>query len=516
LHPVHPAHPAHPVLPAHPAGILQAASQAYEASRTITEGGWRGLSDSITNNIHWMVCLQPEIGRRYAPAGRRWVFPAPGGRREHWTIFCWDAFLNALELGLESEALARETLEAVLATQFENGCIPNWRGRFWGPRDRSQPPIGSFCVLKHYLRFGDRALLERAFPVLEAWTAWWTADKGGKPRRDGNANGLCEWGSDADLVGDTPAPWERGVNGLQRAKWESGQDDLPNWDDAGWNEATGTMMLDAVDLNSYRVLDHECVGIIAWELGLADRGAFHVRQAQTIRDAMNTHLWDEATGVYRDRHWDGRVSPRLAASTFLPLLAGVPSPAQAARMVSVLTDPAKFWGEHVIPTISRDDPAFADQQYWRGTIWPPMNYLIYQGLRRYRFDAEAAELARRSVALFLGDWHEHRLCRENFDSRTGAGGGHRYQSWGPLFALIGVEEFLDVSPWDGLRIGSASVSAQTTLRRLRACGHEWTITLAPTGLRVEMDGSVAFTSDRPVVLRNAQVVDGRLKANVRS
>jgi len=157
-------------------------------------------------------------------------------------------------------------------------------------------------------------------------------------------------------------------------------------------------------------------------------------------------------------------------------------------MVSVLTDPAKFWGEHVIPTISRDDPAFADQQYWRGTIWPPMNYLIYQGLRRYRFDAEAAELARRSVALFLGDWHEHRLCRENFDSRTGAGGGHRYQSWGPLFALIGVEEFLDVSPWDGLRIGSASVSAQTTLRRLRACGHEWTITLAPTGLRVEMDG----------------------------
>ena len=429
-------------------------------------------------------------------------------------MFCWDAFLNALELGLESETLARETLEAVLGTQFENGCLPNWRGRFWGPRDRSQPPIGSFCVLRHYARFGDRDLLARAFPVLERWSAWWTADRHGRPRRDGNANGLCAWGSDDELVGDSPARWEHDTSGLQRAKWESGQDDLPNWDDAGWDASTGTMMLDAVDLNSYRVLDHECLGIMAFELGLGDRGPYHMQRADTIRQAMNAHLWDEAAGVYRDRHWDGRLSPRLAAANFLPLLAGVPSPDRARRMLAVLTDPARFWGEHVIPTIGRDDPAFADQQYWRGTIWPPTNYLIYQGLRRYRLDAVAAELAQKSVALFLGTWHEHRLCRENYDARTGAGGGHRYQSWGPLFALMGVEEFLDVTPWDGLRFGSASVPAHTVLRRVRAAGHVWDVTLAPTGLQVERDGQPFVRTDQPVVLRHVRVADGKLVASV--
>jgi len=502
------------VVPAAVPALLRAASHSCAATRVLTEGAWRVLSDSIANNVHWMVCLQPETGRRYTPAGRRWIFPAPGGRREHWTIFCWDAFLNALELGLESETLARETLEAVLDTQFENGCVPNWRGRYWGPRDRSQPPIGSFCVLKHYARFGGRDLLARAFPALERWSAWWIADQGGAPRRDGNANGLCEWGSDDDLVGDSPAPWERGVTGLQRAKWESGQDDLPTWDDAGWDPSTGTMMLDAVDLNSYRVLDHECLGIMALELGLGDRGAWHMRQADAIRDAMNAHLWDQAAGVYRDRHWDGRRSPRLAAANFLPLLAGVPSSERAERMRAVLTDAATFWGEYVVPTIARNDPAFADQQYWRGTIWPPTNYLVYQGLRRYGFDVTAAELAQKSVALFLGTWHEHRLCRENYDARTGTGGGHRYQSWGPLFALMGVEEFLDVTPWGGLRFGSASVPAHTALRRVRAAAHMWDVTLAPDGLRVERDGRPFIRTDRPAVLRGVRVIDGKLLATV--
>ena len=46
-----------------------------------------------------------------------------------------------------------------------------------------------------------------------------------------------------------------------------------------------------------------------------------------------------------------------------------------------LLNPDEFWGEWVIPAIARDDPAFQDQNYWRGRIWGPMNYLVYLGLR---------------------------------------------------------------------------------------------------------------------------------------
>ena len=168
---------------------------------------------------------------------------------------------------------------------------------------------------------------------------------------------------------------------------------------------------------------------------------------------MNEVLWSDAAGLYLDELPTGR-SRRVAASNFLPLVAGVPSARQARRMVGVLRDPARFRGDWVLPTISRDDPAFDDQQYWRGSIWPPMNYLVLQGLRRYGFDQVASELAWKGALMFLADCRRTGFCRENFDARSGRGQGRRFQSWGPLFALGAIEEFVDACPWRGLRIGS--------------------------------------------------------------
>jgi hypothetical protein len=68
-----------------------------------------------------------------------------------------------------------------------------------------------------------------------------------------------------------------------------------------------------------------------------------------------------------------------------------------------------------------------------------MKSAIVQGLRRYDLNEIAGELASKSAALFLGNWHCYQLCRENFDSRTGEGAAQRHQSWGPLLAPLGLE-----------------------------------------------------------------------------
>ena len=154
---------------------------------------------------------------------------------------------------------------------------------------------------------------------------------------------------------------------------------------------------------------------------------------------MNRVLWSEAAGLYLDELPSGR-SARVAASNFLPLAAGIPDERQAARMTETLRNPARFWGDWVLPTISRDDPAFPDQQYWRGSIWPPMNYLVLQGLRRYGFTALASELAGKGAEMFLADRLRTGGCREHFDARSGEGCGQRFQSWAPLLALGAVEE----------------------------------------------------------------------------
>ena len=203
--------------------------------------------------------------------------------------------------------------------------------------------------------------------------------------------------------------------------------------------------MSAVDLCSYRALDLECLSRIAHILGdrpSADRLAADYRR---LAAAMNRILWSEPAGLYMDELPTGH-STRVAASNFLPLIAGIPPAARARRMVRTLRDPRRFWGEWVLPTIPRDDPAFADQQYWRGSIWPPMNYLVLQGLRRYGFRRLASELAWKGADMFLADLRRTGMCRENFDSRTGRGCGQRFQSWAPLFALGALEEETRAAP----------------------------------------------------------------------
>ena len=369
---------------------------------------------------------------------------------DDWTVFGWDSFFNAIQLATVSGDLAWATLLAGTQSRYPNGNVPNWRSRRGGTPDRSQPPVGSFAALKLHQLHPDLDALAAAYPDLVAWSEWWrVTEKNGRPRREGLTPGLLSWGSDTDLVpgpGQVP-PWEADASGHQRAAWESGQDDLPLWDEAEWDPERQILAMSAVDLSSYRALDLECLSRIARILG-DDPTANRLSAAyRHLVATMNRHLWSEDAGLYLDELPTGH-SSRVAASNFLPLVAGVPSRDQAHRMIRTLRDPSRFWGDWVIPTISRDDPAFKDQQYWRGSIWPPMNYLILQGLRRYGFDALAEDLAWKGARMFLADRRRTGFCRENFDSRTGQGCGQRFQSWGPLFALGALEQLAHTTPPD--------------------------------------------------------------------
>ena len=105
----------------------------------------------------------------------------------------------------------------------------------------------------------------------------------------------------------------------------------------------------------------------------------------------------------------------------------------------------------------------------------------------------------------MRSWRDYQLCRENYDSRTGEGGGHSYQSWGPLFALIGIEEFIDVTPWEGLRIGSLAPPPKTSLENMVIRGTKYDIAISSEGMHVTVNGTETLRSDGPLVLRQAQL-----------
>ncbi len=473
----------------------------YQRKRVKIEGMHEGVEKAITNNLFWNTLYQPGHHRLYSPAGRRWIFPSQEGHDDY-TIIEWNSFFNALLLSVESVKHAKDVLKSVLETQYPNGNIPHWRGRHAGTGDRSQPPIGSFVVWKCFQRDGDIAFLQYAYPFLLRWHAFWKAKKGnGQDRRDGNRDGLLEWGSDTNLIGSWVPSWEEDASGETRASWESGQADLPNWDRAVFNEATGTLNMNCVDLNSLYALDAWCLAQIAKVLQDEREFIKYSKEYEQMKELINNILWNEADGFYFDRYWDGNFSKKKAASNFYPLIAMIPDQKRALLMRKRLLNESEFWGDYILPTISRDDPEYADQDHWRGKVWPPTNYLIYQGLKAYGFDAVASEYATKSEELFMRSWKNFQICPENFDSRTGEAGGERYQGWSPLFVLIALEEYIDFTVWDGFRFGMIQPGKRGKLSRLYIQGRHYDIEVAPKKVILKEEGKIILEADKAAVFR---------------
>jgi neutral trehalase len=497
--------------------FLREEETRYQNKRVKVDGLFKGAAEAVSNNLFWMTLYQPDHHRLYTPAGRRWVFPEPTGSPDHWTIFEWDSFLNALEISIESGRHARDVVAAVLETQYPNGNIPNWRSRSSGTPDRSQPPVGAYVVLKLFGRLGDMDLLKTAYPYLLKWHAFWKAPKpDGRPRRDGNADGLLEWGSDSDLVAGAVPPWQENAGGKQRAMWESGQDDLPNWEEAAFSDSAGTLTMNCLDLNCLYALDAYCLSQIANILNLPEDYSSYLLEYEQMKTLINEKLWNEREGFYFDRHWDGSFSRRKAASNFYPLLAKIPDARRASLLIRRLLNPKEFWGEYILPSISRDDPLFKDQQYWRGTIWPPTNYLVYQGLKACGFDAVATEYAEKGLSLFLRSWQNFQLCPENFDSRTGEAGGQRYRSWGPLFALIAIEEYLDFTPWDGFRFGILDPERKGKLGRIAVQGRHYQVEVSSSETKLREEEREIVRADGGAVFRHFLYSENEVSFEIKS
>jgi neutral trehalase len=225
------------------------------------------------------------------------------------------------------------------------------------------------------------------------------------------------------------------------------------YDPAGWDHDRHQLLMADVGLMSMVIADSDALAKIADTLGKPAEAAELRQRAAKYSTSLGT-LWDPSTGIFRNRDLTtGKLSEHLSPTNFYPLLAGTATPDQARRMVAEhLMNPVEFWGPWVIPSIARNDPAFKDQDYWRGRIWGPMNYLVWLGMDKYQIpgvSAERRQLAQKSLALFLKEWHANGHVHENYNGTTGEGddvtSSDRFYHWGALLGLIGLQEEINTA-----------------------------------------------------------------------
>lgn len=356
----------------------------------------------------------------YDAPNRRVITPVSRDWNRYWggyVLFDWDTYFAAYMLALFNKDLAMANAVEITKAITPSGFIPNYvsvSGFYDGAPssswDRSQPPVGSAIVYSIYKKYPEKWFLTEVYDELLTWNRWWNKERVIKDYLAWGSYGLRKDGTE-----------DRG--GIQGAMWESGLDNSPMYDNVPFNETTHTLELADVGLMSMYIMDCNSLMEIAKILGkkvdaeeLKKRAAFYKKQLET--------LWDDKTGMFLNKRTDtGEFSHRMSPTNFYPMLANACSPKQAERMIKehyYNTD--EFYGEYVMPSIARNDPAFPDNAYWRGRIWAPMNFLVYLGMQNYDNIKEARlDFVQKSKKLLMKGWNENGSIWENYNAVTGDG-----------------------------------------------------------------------------------------------
>ncbi|MBL8710037.1 MAG: glycoside hydrolase family 37, partial [Rhodospirillaceae bacterium] len=420
------------------------AAPAPAALSPLQTGRDAGSLDAIRDIVGWNSVHDFINDWPYMSLSRAWIAQKFGG----FGLWLDDICYHALGTALFDAGMAKESVRAVLATETPEGnlaCLITGNDAWI---DRSQLPVCSFVIWKIWQHTGDDSLIEPSFRRLLKNHDWWCDRRSGAPRESPVA-GLMGWGTSANVGSGLYKGTKLG------AKNESTMDNSPLHDETVFDAATGC--LDAVDvaLNSALVVDAEVLALFADRLNETAIAERLRARATDLRRRIHDDLWDETRQVFANRRWAGKFVKPLAPTSFYPLLADAADETQRRGLLAVLTDPKKFGGKWRLPSITRDDPAYHDNVYWRGRAWPPLNYLTYQGLKRAGLDGEAGTLAADSVALFACAWAK-RQCPENFNAETGQADDQPdtdlFYGWGLLMPLIAVNEIIDVTPWHGWEI----------------------------------------------------------------
>lgn len=388
--------------------------------------------------LGWDTFYDPSIRKVISPVSRIWSsqwFASSdyGG----FTIFCWDTYFAAMMFAVDNKALAYANATEITKAITEAGFVPNcYYSNGFKSRDRSQPPVGSLAVWTIYNTYKEKWFLELLYNELLTWNRWWD-----KNRQDQGL--LCQGSSPYEKV--TYFRNEYDNNTRYGAILESGLDNSPMYDGVTFDSQKHLLEQNDVGITSLYVMDCEYLAKIADEIGRKADAQELRNRGDAYRNRMSA-FWDEKDGFYYNRSTrNGQFNKRTSPTCFYPLLAKAPTSKQAKRMVKEhLLNKDEYWGKYIIPATPRNDKSFNDNEYWRGRIWGPLNFLVYMGLRNYDFPQVRKEFAEKSKHLFLQSWLKDGYVFENYNATTGQGDdtlrSDKFYHWGALLGYISLIE----------------------------------------------------------------------------
>lgn len=403
-------------------------------AKTAGYGALQGMYEAMECALSWDTIYDAKNDRVVSPVSRLWSIGSGG-----YVLFCWDNFFAGFMASLGKKELAYSNLREILNEQTEAGFVPNLAyatGQV--SADRSQPPVGSAMLLETYRIWKEKWLVEDMYDDLLKWNDWFA-----KHRM--NPSGALCWGSEEIpvLYGNR---WEtEGVHDTYGAALESGLDNSPMYDDIPFNKATNRLELEDVGLTGLFILDCRSLIELAKVIGREEDIPKLQENMNKARKGLE-NLWDEERGFYYNRRTDtGEFSRRISPTNFYALFSPDVTKERQRRIADEhYYNAEEFYGDWMLPSIARNDSAYYDQNYWRGRVWAPLNFLVYLALVQTDLEDVRHDLAQKSQTLFSKEWMEHRHVHENYNSITGegcdSGNSDKFYHWGALLCVIALAD----------------------------------------------------------------------------
>ncbi|HVF24468.1 MAG TPA: trehalase family glycosidase [Anaerolineales bacterium] len=358
------------------------------------------------------------------------------GRKDYANQYLWDSCFHAMIWRWIDPQKAQAELLSLVSRQVEQGpdagMIPHcnyWRnegGWLWSQPERSSlthPPLIAVAANLVFEHGHDREFLAAIYSQVERYHDWF--DRRRDPDKDGLVCIIHPW----EAGGDAPPRWDTFL-GIDKYIPEAGREarikmveDLIRYDyDPIALSEHDCFHVESLEINGIRAADLEAMADIAMILDKPGEAAEWLRRVDVVRNGFRSRMIVDGLPYDLDGI-DEKPILQANAGQFVTLFGGLPTYEQAQRLVHQLKE-TNFWTAFPVANTPTDSPEYAPEHYWRGNVWPCLNWLIYQGLRRYGFHDLADELAVRSFALLeqSGFW-------EYYHPETGQGLGGQEFSW---------------------------------------------------------------------------------------
>lgn len=380
------------------------------------------------------------LQNRRTKDGHQFTVPSHSTYPHQWL---WDSCFHAIVLSILEPEAAKKELLSLVSRQFPDGMIPHiifWKQKLlsphqiawrWGKDDMTsitQPPMLAYAAWEIHRRAPDKAFLEKIYPSLLSYYTWLVKTRDPRHHHLAGIINPDESGEDNSPRFDAPldAPSNISFAGhffMRRKLVEANR--VCNFDAELC--MSKTFWVKDVPFNSILIRNLQVLGHIASYLGHKAGEHFAMQQHGLYKEAMRRHLFRD--GVFWSA-WGKDYTPIRVATWahFAPLFADIYTQEEAKELVDThLRDTTTFRSNYGIRTVSKEEPSYRPDNFWRGPIWFAPHWFIYKGLRAYNLKDEARFFTNANMNLL-----ERHGFREYFNPETGQAYGAKNFTWGAL------------------------------------------------------------------------------------